>query len=83
MALGGVATGSMKASEAEMVQGNMTYSGCILMAVAWIKNQKDNHTHAKQASLNLSGPRGGGCYGWFFKQHIWLTLRTQLLHMVH
>jgi len=45
MALGGVATGSMKASEAEMVQGNMTYSGCILMAVAWIKKcKKDIHT---------------------------------------
>ena len=27
MALGGVATGSMKASEAAMVQGSITYSG--------------------------------------------------------
>lgn len=34
MALGGVATGSMKAREAAMVQGSMTYSGCILIAVA-------------------------------------------------
>lgn len=34
MALGGVATGSMKASEVAMVHGSITYSGCILMAVA-------------------------------------------------
>lgn len=34
MALGGVATGSMKAREAAMVQGSITYSGCILIAVA-------------------------------------------------
>ncbi len=57
MALGGVATGSMKASEAEMVQGSMTYSGCILMAVAWIKTRKTVktfYTHAKEASLNMS-----------------------------
>ncbi len=58
MALGGVATGSMKASEAAMVQGNMTYSGCILIAVAWIENNKllikYIHIHAEQASLNLS-----------------------------
>lgn len=39
MALGGVATGNMKANEAEIVQGNMTYSGCILMAVACIKKK--------------------------------------------
>ena len=44
MALGGVATGSMKASEAEMVQGNMMYSGCILMAVAW----KNGHSHRRK-----------------------------------
>lgn len=37
MALGGVATGNMKASDAEMVQGSITYSGWILIAVAWIK----------------------------------------------
>lgn len=51
--MGGVATGSMKASEAEMVQGNMTYSGCILMAVAWIKHitKKGACTHF---SINLS-----------------------------
>ena len=40
MALGGVATGSMKASEVAMVHGSITYSGCILMAVAWIKKKK-------------------------------------------
>ena len=34
IALGGVATGSMKAREAQMVLGNMTYSGCNLMATA-------------------------------------------------
>lgn len=34
MALGGVATGSIKAREAEMVQGSITYSGCSLIAVA-------------------------------------------------
>lgn len=43
MALGGVATGSMKASEAAMVQGNMTYSGCIPMAVACKKATKKYH----------------------------------------
>lgn len=35
MALGGVATGSMKAREAAMVQGSITYSGWIFIAVAW------------------------------------------------
>lgn len=34
MALGGVATGSMKAREAAMVHGSITYSGCILIAMA-------------------------------------------------
>lgn len=34
-ALGGVATGSMKAREAAMVQGSITYSGCSLIAVAY------------------------------------------------
>lgn len=34
MALGGVATGSMNANEAAMVQGSITYSGCILIVVA-------------------------------------------------
>lgn len=40
MALGGVATGSMKASEVAMVHGSITYSGCILMAVAWMKTKR-------------------------------------------
>lgn len=35
MALGGVATGSMKAREAAMVHGSITYSGCILTAMAF------------------------------------------------
>lgn len=34
MALGGVATGSMKAREEAMVHGSMTYSGCTCIAVA-------------------------------------------------
>lgn len=34
MALGGVATGSMKAREAAMVHGSITYNGCSLIAVA-------------------------------------------------
>lgn len=34
MALGGVATGSIKAREAATVQGSITYSGCSLIAVA-------------------------------------------------
>lgn len=34
MALGGVATGNMKAREAAMVHGSITYSGCILIAMA-------------------------------------------------
>lgn len=34
MALGGVATGNMKAREAAMVHGSITYSGCILIATA-------------------------------------------------
>lgn len=66
MALGGVATGSMKANEAEMVQGNMTYSGCILMAEACIKKKNVHkylelhtiHTHANQASPHLRSPSG-------------------------
>lgn len=52
MALGGVATGSMKASEAAMVHGNMTYSGCISMAVACKKAQKT--TMKNQISLAVS-----------------------------
>lgn len=35
MALGGVATGSMKAKEALRVQGIMTYSGFMAMDWAW------------------------------------------------
>lgn len=35
MALGGVATGSMKAKEALMVQGSMIYRGWIFIVVAW------------------------------------------------
>lgn len=38
MALGGVATGSMKAREAAMVQGIIMYSGCILIATAYQRN---------------------------------------------
>lgn len=34
MALGGVATGNMKAREAAMVHGSITYSGCILIDTA-------------------------------------------------
>ena len=47
MALGGVATGSMKASEVAMVHGSITYSGCILMAVAWIKKKKKKKRKVK------------------------------------
>lgn len=35
MALGGVATGSMKAMEALMVQGSMTYRGWSFIVEAW------------------------------------------------
>ena len=38
MALGGVATGSMNAREAAMVQGSITYSGWILIATACKKH---------------------------------------------
>lgn len=38
MALGGVATGSMKAKEALMVQGNMTYRGWSLIVFACRSN---------------------------------------------
>lgn len=54
MALGGVATGSMKASEAAMVQGNMTYSGWILMAVACVGKKNDN----KSIYINLARQLG-------------------------
>ena len=47
MALGGVATGSMKAREAAMVQGSITYSGCTLIAVAYKTNQ--HNTVKKEA----------------------------------
>jgi hypothetical protein len=43
MALGGVATGNMKASEAQMVQGSMTYSGWSLMATAWEQTDRVIH----------------------------------------
>lgn len=39
MALGGVATGSMKAREAATVQGSITYSGCTLIVTAYKTNQ--------------------------------------------
>lgn len=35
MALGGVATGSMKAREEAMVHGSITYSGCTFSAMDW------------------------------------------------
>lgn len=40
MALGGVATGNMKAREAAMVHGSITYSGWILIAMAWGEKNK-------------------------------------------
>lgn len=43
MALGGVATGSMKAREAAMVHGSITYSGCILTAMAFNTPQQKKH----------------------------------------
>lgn len=42
IALGGVATGNMKASEAAIVQGIITYRGWILMAWALKENTNKN-----------------------------------------
>lgn len=42
MALGGVATGNMKAKEALSVQGIITYRGFRLMDCDWDRKHKDN-----------------------------------------
>lgn len=51
MALGGVATGNMKANEAQMVQGSITYRGCSPIAVAWWKVKRN--TPSQSTHLNM------------------------------
>lgn len=48
-ALGGVATGSMKAREAAMVAGSITYSGCILIVVALERKEDETVKQHEEA----------------------------------
>lgn len=50
MALGGVATGNMKAKDELRVQGSMTYSGLRPMERDWGKTQHCHVTDRKQSS---------------------------------
>lgn len=54
MALGGVATGSMKAREAAMVHGSITYSGCILTAMAFNTPQHKNTEEMRVSCASTS-----------------------------
>lgn len=51
MALGGVATGSMKAKEALRVQGIMTYRGFKLIDWDWIRTQTENSKSVKVVKI--------------------------------
>ena len=54
MALGGVATGNMKAREAQMVQGSMTYRGCNFIAVACGMDKVTQGSMVEKCVDNLS-----------------------------
>lgn len=61
MALGGVATGSMKAKEALMVQGSMTYRGWTSIVVAWGTNHGQFCRYMEYIFEGFSS--GFGCSG--------------------
>ncbi len=54
MALGGVATGSMKAKEALRVQGIITYRGCKLIDWDCMRTQKEKHTFPVRAAFMIT-----------------------------
>lgn len=54
MALGGVATGNMKANDALRVQGSMTYSGCSPMERDWGETQRKAHGTEHKSSWALT-----------------------------
>lgn len=56
MALGGVATGSMKAKDALRVQGSMTYSGLRPMERDWGKTQHCSVSVTDTENKSSQGP---------------------------